>query len=135
HLAKPVAFLHGSKRQHRVRNCPFCNSRVREDRLQKHMRTRCPLRPQAPTKGEVVVKPLPRKSLAAKPVRPAAQSARLQVSPADMQSGRYRGTLEVERPAWWDNLDATKNYGYPVREDGRYGSYPSHHGFDDESKP
>ncbi|HQU93806.1 MAG TPA: hypothetical protein PLK77_16035 [Pyrinomonadaceae bacterium] len=34
---------------------------------------------------------------------------------------------------WPRNLDASKNIGYPCREDGRYGSYPSHDGFDDES--
>jgi hypothetical protein len=51
------------------------------------------------------------------------------------ESARQKGKIEVERPAWWDNLDATKNCGYPAREEGRYGSYPSHDGFDDESKP
>jgi uncharacterized C2H2 Zn-finger protein len=51
------------------------------------------------------------------------------------ESARQKGKLEVERPEWWDNLDATKNRGYPAREEGRYGSYPSHDGFDDESKP
>jgi len=34
-----------------------------------------------------------------------------------------------------ENLDATKGIGYPARDDGRYGSYPSHDGFDDESEP
>ena len=51
------------------------------------------------------------------------------------ESARQKGKLEVERPEWWNNLDATKNCGYPAREEGRYGSYPSHDGFDDESKP
>ena len=32
-------------------------------------------------------------------------------------------------------LDRTKDYGVPAREKGRYGSHPSHDGFDDESKP
>jgi hypothetical protein len=31
------------------------------------------------------------------------------------------------------NLDATKPYAHPYREQGRYGSHPSHDGFDDES--
>jgi hypothetical protein len=31
------------------------------------------------------------------------------------------------------NLDATKNMGYPAREEGRYGSHASYDGFDDES--
>ena len=33
------------------------------------------------------------------------------------------------------NLDATKGYAHPYREDGKYGSHPSHDGFDDESNP
>jgi uncharacterized protein with PIN domain len=33
------------------------------------------------------------------------------------------------------NLDATKLYAHPCREQGRYGSHPSHDGFDDESTP
>ncbi len=40
-----------------------------------------------------------------------------------------------DAPEWWNNLDATKGIGYPAREEGRYGSYPSHDGFDDESEP
>ncbi len=42
---------------------------------------------------------------------------------------------DVEAPDGWMNLDATKNIGYPAREQGRYGSHPSHDGFDDESEP
>ncbi len=41
----------------------------------------------------------------------------------------------VEAPDGWNNLDATKGMGYPARESGRYGSHPSHDGFDDESEP
>jgi hypothetical protein len=52
---------------------------------------------------------------------------------ASPELDRHEGKVEVER--WWDNLDATKNRGYPAREEGRYGSYPSHDGFDDESEP
>lgn len=33
-----------------------------------------------------------------------------------------------------ENMDATKDIGYPCREDGRYGSYSSHDGYDDESE-
>jgi hypothetical protein len=42
---------------------------------------------------------------------------------------------DVETPGCWLNLDATRNMGYPAREGGRYGSHPSHDGFDDESEP
>ncbi len=41
-------------------------------------------------------------------------------------------TQQVER---WDRHDASKGIGYPCREEGSYGSYPSHDGFDDESEP
>jgi hypothetical protein len=54
------------------------------------------------------------------------------LSPASL---RHKDKIEVEKPSWWNNLDATKDYGYPARESGRYGSHPSHDGFDDESKP
>ena len=33
------------------------------------------------------------------------------------------------------NLDATKLYAHAYREQGKYGSHPSHDGFDDESEP
>ncbi len=33
-----------------------------------------------------------------------------------------------------ENIDATKNIGYPARDyKARYGTYPGHDGFDDES--
>jgi hypothetical protein len=41
----------------------------------------------------------------------------------------------VEGPDGRLNLDATKNWGYPARERGRYGSHPTHDNFDDESEP
>ncbi len=42
---------------------------------------------------------------------------------------------EVEAPDGWLNIDATKNIDYPVREQGRYGSHPTHDDFGDESEP
>ena len=41
----------------------------------------------------------------------------------------------VEGPDGWFNMDGTKNIGYPAREDGRYGSHPSHDRFDGDSEP
>jgi hypothetical protein len=98
--------------QRALKTCPLCNSRVREDRLQKHMSKRC----------------------ASRPNKHAARPKQLPASVAP-ESMRYKGAVEAERPAWWNNLDATKNYGFPVREAGRYGSHPSHDAFDDESGP
>jgi hypothetical protein len=42
---------------------------------------------------------------------------------------------EVEAPDGWLNLDATRGIGYPAREQGRYGSHPSHDRFDGDSEP
>ena len=51
-------------------------------------------------------------------------------------SERWKETEEeIEEPTWWNNLDASKDIGYPCREEGRYGSYPSYDGFGDESNP
>ena len=101
----------------------ICHSPIRAGKLQKHMSDRCPMRNktapvgrQQQTLGQVK-----------KPTR----------SPMSFpaQSVRQKGELEVEQPSWRNNLDATKDRGYPAREEGQYGSYPSHDGFDDESKP
>ncbi len=48
---------------------------------------------------------------------------------------RREDGVEVAPPEWWNNLDASKNIGYPVREEGRYGSYPSIDAYGDESDP
>jgi hypothetical protein len=105
-----------------MKSCPLCNSQVREDRLQKHMSSRCAVRPNKPSVQVARASQRIKKS----------QHATENTSP---ESLRYKGKVEVERPSWWNNLDATKDYGYPAREAGRYGSHPSHDGFDDESKP
>lgn len=51
------------------------------------------------------------------------------------ESARWKDKGDIEAPDWWTNYDATKDIGYPVRETGKYGSHPSHDGFDDESDP
>lgn len=48
--------------------------------------------------------------------------------PADDDESRQESFVGFEK-----NLDASKNIGYPCREDGSYGSHASHDGFDDES--
>lgn len=55
--------------------------------------------------------------------------------PGPEESQRWKNQEEIENPQWRHNLDATKGIGYPVREQGRYGSHPAHDGFDDESEP
>ena len=63
------------------------------------------------------------------------ENTRYSTENISQESLRHKGTVEAEAPPWRNNLDATKDYGYPAREAGRYGSHPSHDGFDDESKP
>jgi hypothetical protein len=105
-----------------MKSCPLCNAQIREDRFQSHVSRRCPFRS--------------RKALG--PV--AAATAKInktlhRAGSPSTESLRYKEGAEIELPAWSNNLDATKNIGYPARESGRYGSHPSHDAFDDESEP
>src|ERR1700677_1214587 len=108
-----------------------------------------PVPPSSPhTCGSLTSKPNsspnPRK-LTAREKRYRGRIARMQArekkvlvhsaNPNEKGSLRFKGKVEVESPSRWNNLDATNDYGYPAREAGRYGSHPSHDGFDDESKP
>jgi hypothetical protein len=51
------------------------------------------------------------------------------------KSLRWKQEGEMDVPVWRSNLDFTKNWGFPCREQGRYGSHPSHDGFGDDSNP
>lgn len=131
------------KTYRKMKCCPLCSTLVREDRLQKHMSRRCPLRPGGPATGHAIVQTVHQVCAPNKPARqpemPRQQFKKVQskrfLQDSAHQSARQIGNVHVEKPSWGDNLDATKNCGYPAREEGRYGSYPSHDGFDDESKP
>ena len=85
--------------------CPLCKVRVRASRINRHMRK---AHKRTPTNPHRAV-PLSSKD-------PLRDTTTL-VAPRDK------------------NLDATKLYAHPYREQGRYGSHPSHDGFDDESGP
>jgi hypothetical protein len=62
-------------------------------------------------------------------VRAAAKST---FAPSAKDVLREKTTLISPRDK---NLDATKLYAHSYREQGRFGSHPSHDGFDDESGP
>lgn len=85
--------------------CPVCRATVRADRMAKHTSKVHGSRPTQPHRKKL--------TSSRDPVR---ENATL-VAPRDK------------------NLDATKLYAHPYREQGRYGSHPSHDGFDDESGP
>lgn len=86
--------------------CPVCKVRVRGDRLSRHLRKVHKKRSQ----------------------RTAAPA----ISPSASDVLRESTTLVAPRDK---NLDATKLYAHSYRESGRFGSHPSHDGFDDESGP
>jgi hypothetical protein len=90
---------------HEYKFCPICKARVRDTRIRKHM-TKVHMR---------------------RVVRPHVTVVRSSKDPL-----RQSTSLVAPRDK---NLDATKLYAHPYRERGRYGSHPSHDGFDDESSP
>jgi hypothetical protein len=45
------------------------------------------------------------------------------------------GSPRLAGQAFDTRMDATKNIGYPAREQGTYGSHPMHDDFNDESNP
>lgn len=85
--------------------CPICKVAVKANRLTNHMAT--------------VHK------------RRSGHSRAMQAQSAKDPT-RQATTLVAPRDK---NLDATKLYAHPYRERGRFGSHPSHDGFDDESSP
>lgn len=53
--------------------------------------------------------------------------------PSSASQRAKSGEVEVEPVD--PRIDATRNVGYPIRENGPYGSHPMHDDFDDESDP
>jgi hypothetical protein len=95
--------------------CPQCTTKVRFDRLDKHLKKVHSLN-QPKSRGRTKnVKGTTNRELTAN---------------IDSKSDlRYERAQDVRR------MDHTHLYAHPFRELGRYGSHPSHDGFDDESKP
>lgn len=98
--------LKASTKSVSLSTCPFCGQRILTGRLMKHL----------------------------KKVR---RSRRPSLLPVDHQiSGNTEASFASLKNEQQERLlDSTKNYGFPCRENGRYGSHPSHDGFDDESSP
>lgn len=94
-------------RSPRLGVCTICKVRVRSDRLKRHMRN---------VHGN-------------RSPRASRQHVRVP-SVSDVQRRDTSFVAPRDR-----NLDATKLYAHSYREQGRFGSHPSHDGFDDESGP
>ena len=144
--------------KHLMVTCPASRGRVRQERLETHLSSKCPNRPgglstQFAEKRQTTQQ-ASRKSKArrrqAERVQPGSlirtarnrtnklhQSGEIALkAPRSSDKNSLRSKeAKIEIAAIVENIDATKNYGFPARESGRYGSHPSHDGFDDESKP
>ena len=94
-------------------SCPICKTQVKVRKLQRHLR-------KVHRKTEVYERTPMHKSAGT----PTVESVK------DVL--RDSTTLTSPRDK---NLDATKLYAHSYRENGRFGSHPSHDSFDDESGP
>lgn len=109
-------------------NCPNCQARVRRDRLARHARK---IHAQLPPLSKA--KTAAPKNLActqpgkSSPSRPANI---LDAQPDDLNATGTSGTpgSNIDR-----SIDATKDYYAAYRDNGQFGSHPSHDDFGDES--
>jgi hypothetical protein len=99
--------MRGSVMSGRHETCPVCKNFILTERLEVHMATH---------QAEVAT-------------REAERKERLQEALANPYCASSN-FFEKHGP----NLDATKDMCYPARENGNYGSHPSHDGMDDESQ-
>lgn len=115
--------------------CPRCRQRVREDRLAAHMDTRCvnrsgteppvPDKIRRPETVEVVTK------------RPAKTKKRQSLMPniIDGRSESNSPMVEAFRQAFDEAEDGSRLYAHRYTENGRFGSYPIHDDYSEESGP
>ena len=123
------------------KSCPVCGVLV--GRLQRHLNRvhNSSTAPAAQQNAPIEALPAQaQRATEAVPAGPVASTTKInktlhRAGSPSTESLRYKEGAEIEPPAWSNNLDATKNIGYPARESGRYGSHPSHDAFDDESEP
>ena len=158
-IRAPILGLHYSARHSGAHNltktrqkgqwviCPVCNLSVK--RLKKHMRCH----DQTALEARTSEKQFPERERLIKLgyIAPVSQSKAVVVQVTRRpQRGARSNTPEVRGRAgaldqWKDelgqkenpnsprNLDHTRPYAHAARENGRFGSHPSHDGFDDES--
>jgi len=142
----------------RYEECAICKATVRVDRLAKHMRKVHKNGASAPilaTKSMVAVPSSPKPQVAqttyqfCSVCKAKIRTARMSLHMAKAHRTQrtrsskvvVRSSKDVHRQATTlvaprdKNLDATKLYAHSYREQGRFGSHPSHDGFSDESGP
>jgi phage FluMu protein Com len=102
----------------------MCNTLVKARKLRRHLSVKCPKNKQLRIK--LILSSSAGHSSTATISREIPESV---------------GTRDVKREKVYDQvsgrdrIDATKDYAHNFREDGRFGSHPSHDGFDDDSGP
>jgi len=103
--------------------CSICGERVRPDRLDRHMRKVHCRQQRIAKKGGSKAR--------ARASREGSVGARTggKADALDV----WKGQIQAEQSPFPPNLDATKPYAHAYREHGKFGSHPSHDGFDDES--
>jgi len=146
----------------RNESCPLCGASIRIGGIKKHM-TKAhtsslanPLFTEAVRQGNLArqraqgtlalrhrISPSPQKTARCPICKVAIKASRFEkhmrkvhrkrvVVRSAKDAMRQSTTLVAPREK---NLDATKPYAHAYREQGKFGSHPSHDGFDDESSP
>ena len=108
-IAQPLAAPAKPTSKRQLCKCPFCASLVRQDRLDAHIQK----------------------------IHKAATKASPQVSiRRKLQSTMHQQSASETNSCLQDrSMDATRDYYIRYRDNGQFGSYPSHDSFDDESEP
>lgn len=104
---------HGASPQSRkLTACSICGSRVRHDRIGRHKRRVHRLALQRSKRKTAI-----------------PETAGVELTPLE----KWKAQKQAGQSPFQPNLDATKPYAHAYREHGKFGSHPSHDGFDDES--
>jgi uncharacterized protein YifE (UPF0438 family) len=122
-------------------SCPECHCSVRADRVARHLekvhrkgtRVQSTVRPNV---GYRASSPAAnqgnRGGIRSRPAPPPTSWKKVDVAP--FLSDPVKGSSSMSDPDY-DQRDASKDVGHSFRDNGRFGSYPSHDSFDDESGP
>lgn len=109
---------------HSYTTCPYCKASLKAKNFERHVRK---AHKRYDTKGWRPDTEHPRTGKAA-PQSNGSNGRRV----VPRQQSMREAFAEVNSI---DVRDKTRGYGFPCRENGRYGSHPMHDGFDDDSGP
>ena len=109
-------------------DCPSCHSSVRRDRLARHLRK---IHAQPTTLPEA--KTAAPKNSACTQARNSRPSAPVNVLDAQFHDLNAPAPSQSSGRSVDRNIDATKDYYAAYRDNGQFGSHPSHDSYDDES--